>query len=254
MRLRGVQYPKEGLSYIMNALANEILKNDGKIHYNTSIKKILIENGQAVGISTKDNDHYFDVIVSNILVQELFRIVDEDKFPKEYLTKLKNLRGTASLCAYYAFNKIPAKFIGKNFIFVERGVGLSGEDVGGMVDFIIASPQSQMAPSQEYLVQAYAICTPEEARDKQVFKKLKDVLDKNLENIYTDYKEYLKWVIYPVIYHLDGVAKTLENEKPDIETPIENLFLVGDCVKAPGIGFNCALNSARILGDFLKNS
>ena len=43
------------------------------------------------------------------------------------------------------------------------------------------------------------------------------------------------------------MAKTIDNDKPDISTPIENLFLVGDSVKALGIGFNCALNSARLL-------
>ncbi|MCK5300601.1 MAG: NAD(P)/FAD-dependent oxidoreductase, partial [Thermoplasmatales archaeon] len=57
----------------------------------------------------------------------------------------------------------------------------------------------------------------------------------------------LNWVIYPAIWHLDGVAKTIENEKPDIKTPIKNLFIIGDSVKATGIGFNCALNSARLL-------
>jgi len=61
----------------------------------------------------------------------------------------------------------------------------------------------------------------------------------------------LNWAIYPAIWHLDGVAKTIENEKPEIKSPVENLYLVGDCVKAPGIGFNCALNSARILNDIL---
>ena len=30
-----------------------------------------------------------------------------------------------------------------------------------------------------------------------------------------------------------------------------NLYLVGDCVKAPGIGINCAINSANILSELL---
>jgi phytoene dehydrogenase-like protein len=56
------------------------------------------------------------------------------------------------------------------------------------------------------------------------------------------------------IWHFDGVAKTIDNTKPDIKTPVENLYLIGDCVKAPGIGVNCAINSARILADILINS
>ena len=63
----------------------------------------------------------------------------------------------------------------------------------------------------------------------------------------TKNKSNLNWCFYPAIWHLDGVAKTINNEKPEIQTPIENFYLVGDCVNAPGIGINCAINSAKIL-------
>ena len=48
--------------------------------------------------------------------------------------------------------------------------------------------------------------------------------------------------------HNIGIERTLEN----IKTPIENLFLIGDSVKAKGIGFNCALNSACKLIEILE--
>jgi phytoene dehydrogenase-like protein len=51
---------------------------------------------------------------------------------------------------------------------------------------------------------------------------------------------------------LDGVAKTTDNAKPDIQTPVENLYIIGDCVKAPGIGMNCAINSGWIIQDLLS--
>ena len=44
-------------------------------------------------------------------------------------------------------------------------------------------------------------------------------------------KSNLNWCFYPAIWHLDGVAKTIDNEKPDVVAPIENLFVVGNCVK-----------------------
>jgi hypothetical protein len=73
----------------------------------------------------------------------------------------------------------------------------------------------------------------------------------NLGYLIPDYNSNLNWAVYPAIWHLDGVAKTIDKDKPKIKTPIDNLYLVGDCVKAPGIGFNCALNSAKILSDML---
>jgi len=61
----------------------------------------------------------------------------------------------------------------------------------------------------------------------------------------------MKWAIYPAVWHLDGVAKTINDIKPDIKTPIKNLYLIGDCVKAPGVGMNCAINSAIMLNNIL---
>jgi len=140
---------------------------------------------------------------------------------------------------------------GKNFVFIEKDTGLDGNDVVGMVDFMVSLPEAGLVPDGHNLIQAYVICTPEEIRNKKSLEKLKNILDKNLDNIIPGYDNKLRWAIYPAISHLDGVAKTIENEKPDVTTPIDNLYLVGDCVKAPGIGFNCALNSANVLSDII---
>ena len=123
-----------------------------------------------------------------------------------------------------------------------------------MVDLMSARPESGLAPPNQYLVQSYIICKPEEAKHHQTLEQLKNILDAQLENIIPDFRQHLRWAIYPAIWHLDGVAKTIENEKPDIKTPIEHLYLVGDCVRAPGIGLNCAMNSARLLQDLLKEN
>jgi phytoene dehydrogenase-like protein len=123
-----------------------------------------------------------------------------------------------------------------------------------MIDFMAALPTSGLAPSGHYLVQAYIICTPEEAKSKQIVTYLKDLLDANLKRLMPGYPTQVRWAMYPSIWHLDGVAKTIDNEKPDIKTPIQGLYLVGDCVKAPGIGVNCALSSAKIMRDILVGS
>ena len=252
MRLRGVRYPKKGLANITIKLADFIKKNGGAIHLNTTVDKIIIEDKKAKGIVVNNKKHLFDIVVSNILVQNLFKIADEKNFSKEYIRNVKSLYGTGSLCAYYSFKKINSDLIGKSFIFIERGAGVDGKDAVGMIDFMAASPESGLAPKSQYLVQSYIICTPKEAKDKKTLEKLKKILDKNLEKIIPKYKENLNWAIYPAIWHLDGVAKTIDNFKPKIDSPIDNLYLIGDCVKAPGIGINCAINSAQILKEIIK--
>jgi protoporphyrinogen oxidase len=254
MKLGGVNYPKNGLLKISQTIADYIEKNGGKIHLNSPVSKIIINNKKAEGVVVADKEQMFDTILSNIVVQHLFTIADEQQFPKEYVTTLKALEGTGSLCAYYSLKQIDPRLLGKTFIFIERDVGVDGNDAVGMIDFITAKTETGLAPSSQYLIQSYIICTPKEARDKKILNKLKVALDKNLERIIPQYHSQLQWAIYPSIWHLDGVAKTLVNTKPDIQTPVENLYIIGDCVKAPGIGINCAINSARIIQDMLSKT
>lgn len=254
MRLGGVNYPQHGLLKISQTIAEYIEKNGGKIHLKSPVSKILINNKKAEGVVVAGTEYLFDIVLSNILVQKLFTIADELQFPKEYATTIKALEGTGSLCAYYSLKKIDPQLLGKSFIFIERNIGVDGNDAVGMIDFISAKEQTGLSPPAHYLVQSYIICTPKEARDTQILNKLKEALDKNLERIIPQYHSQVHWAIYPSVWHLDGVAKTLVNTKPDIQTPVENLYIIGDCVKAPGIGINCAINSARIIQEMLSTS
>lgn len=249
-----VGYPKNGLCNISQILADFIKGNDGEIYLKTPVTKIIIKDNIATGVIVGGKEYSFNAIVSNIIVQNLFAIADEKHFPEEYIKNIKSLQGTGSLCAYYSIKNVDPRLIGKTFLFIERNVGVDGDDAVGMIDFVTALPESGLAPSSHYLVQSYVICTPDEAKDKKTLGMLKELLDRNLERLIPDFRSHLRWAIYPAIWHLDGVAKTLDNEKPEIKTPVDNLYLVGDCVKAPGIGFNCAVNSAHILMDYLEKA
>ena len=251
MGMKGIRYPKNGLICISKKLADYIKNNKGVINLNSSVSKIIIKEGKAKGVIVDGKKYFFDVVISSIVVQDIFNFVDKSYFPKKYVENIKSLRGTGSLCAYYSLKKIDTGLLGKTFQFIERDAGVDGEDAMGMIDFMSASPDSRISPHNEYLVQSYIICTPDEARDEKTLMKLRNILDKNLEKIIPDYKSNLNWCFYPAIWHLDGVAKTINNEKPEIQTPVEKFYLVGDCVNAPGIGINCAINSAKILAQMI---
>lgn len=248
-----VGYPRNGLGSINKKLADYILQNGGKIILETPVSKVIFDDDKATGVIARDKEYSFDIIISNLLVQDLFSIADEKYFPKEYVNNIKSLRGTGSLCAYYSLKELDPYLLGKTFHFIERNVGIDGKDAVGMIDFMAAIPESELAPPSHHLVQAYIICTPAEAKDKKTLKTLKGLLDRNLEILVPGFSSKMRWAIYPAISHLDGVAKTIDNVKPNIKTPIKNLYLIGDCVKAPGIGINCALNSARILCKILSS-
>lgn len=241
---KSLGYPKGGFTSITQQLAGYIKQNGGEIHLERPVDKIIIKDNKAIGVLVDNNEYFFDVIVSNILVQDFFTLVDEKYFPKNYVKHMKSLKGTGSLCAYYSLKQIDSDLIGRTFFFIERNIGVDGDDAVGMIDFMVSSPNAGLSSSDKILVQSYIICTPEEARDEKILTTLRNILDKNLSKLAPDFQSKLNWAIYPAIWHLDGVAKTLNNEKPEIKTSIDDLYFVGDCVKAPGVGFNCAINSA----------
>ena len=242
-----VGYPRHGLQRVSQTIAHIVKRNGGEIHLNHPVEKIVIDDNKVVGVVVGDEEHFFKRVITNIPVQNLFFIADEKHFPTEYVRTLKTLTGTGSLCAYYSLNKIDPQLPGKSFLFIERNAGLAGNDAVGMIDFMAALPESGLAPTSHQLVQAYIICSPEEAQSGKKLDELKNMLDTNLENLMPAFRSQLQWSIYPAVWHLDGVAKTIDNKKPGIQTPIENLYLVGDCVKSPDIGINCAINSAKTL-------
>jgi len=98
------------------------------------------------------------------------------------------------------------------------------------------------------------ICTPEEAKSKKKWDELAKTIDKNMERLMPDYEKHVEWSIYNTIWHLDGVAKTIDNEKPSIATPIKNLYIAGDSVNSKGIGVNCAVDSANLIYERLSQS
>jgi len=244
-----VIYPKNGLNEIAVSLAKYIEKNGGKIKLGTEVKEIIIEEGVAKGIKIgkgikAGEEKEYDVVISTLPVQNIFTIANKKHFPEDWAEYIKNLKPTGSLVAYHALREAKKELDGKSFVFIERNAGFEGNDVVGMIDF------KMNAPKGKQLIQSYAICTPEEAKNKAKMEELAKIIEKHLEKLIPSYK--MEWCIYSSIWHLDGVAKTIDNEKPGVTTPIKNLYIAGDCVNSKGVGMNCAADSARLIVNNLK--
>lgn len=237
-------YPAGGLISLSETLAKTIYRHKGKISLEEKVEEIIIENSLAKGLIIDNQRRDFDLIVSNIPIQGLFDIASEKEFPSDYVKTVKNLEGTGSVCAYYAFDKVNPSLIGRSYGFVEKDLNVEGGRAAGIIDFQITNPEIGVSPDNQHVVQAYIICSPDEARIKKKVELLREVLDKKMELLIPNYRENLLFALYPTTWHLDGVAKTIGNEKPDSVTPVKNLYIVGDCVKSVGIGMNCAVDSA----------
>ena len=118
-----------------------------------------------------------------------------------------------------------------------------------MIDFKMHW-MTNLAPKGKYIVQSYVICSPEEAKSKRKMEELAEILDKNLEKLLPNKK--IEWNVYASIWHLDGVAKTIDCIKPNVATPVQDLYIAGDCVASKGVGMNCAIDSSRLIMEEVK--
>ena len=242
--VRPTGYPANGTSMLSRGLSDAVFANGGNIFLNSRVDRILIEDGIARGLSVDGERKTYDFVISSLPVQDLFQVADEKLFPPQYVKDLKNLSGTGSVSACYALREIDSKRLRRPYAFTTEDSGFEGGVVAGIIDFQTADPGMGLSPEGRYLVQGYAICTPQEARDKRKVGQLRALLDENLERLMPGFKRHLDFALYPTSYHLDGVAKTIGNRKPGSKAPIKNLFLVGDGVQATGIGMNGAVDSA----------
>ncbi len=245
-----VVYPYNGLNSISNSIAEYIKMNGGRIFLKKKIDKIIIEDGIAKGIKIGNEEKEYDIIVSTVPVQRIFSIVDEKEFPKDWVNYIKNLKPTGSLISYHAIDNLSENLINKSFVFIEKNVDFEGNDVVGMIDFKMHY-KTNVAPKGKYIVQSYAICSPEEARKKSKMFELMEIIDKNLKKLLGNFK--VEWNIYASTWHLDGVAKTIDCIKPNVVTPIKNFYFAGDCVSSKGVGMNCAIDSASLLLNSIEN-
>jgi phytoene dehydrogenase-like protein len=176
----------------------------------------------------------------------MFTIANQNEFPPDWVNYMKKLSPTGSVVSYHALNEINPFLINKSFVFIERNVDFEGNDVVGMIDFKM-NYMTGMAPKKKVLVQSYVICSPKEAHKKEKTMELADIIDKQLSKLVPDFTKHVEWCMYNTIWHLDGVAKTIDCKKPSIVTPIKNLYLAGDCVNSKGVGINCAADSAQLV-------
>ncbi len=244
-----VVYPHGGIGKIAEELAKYLEKNGGKIFLGKKVDKIIIENGIAKGIKAGNEEITYDLIISTLPIQHIFSIASKEEFPEDWMEYVKNLKPTGSLVAYHALNDLDKKLLNKSFVFIERNVDFEGNDVVGMIDFKMHW-MTGLAPEGKYIVQSYAICSPEEAKSKQKMEELAEILDKNLEKLLPNKK--IEWDVYASIWHLDGVAKTIDCIKPNVATPVQDLYIAGDCVASKGVGMNCAIDSSRLIMEEVK--
>lgn len=103
----GAYIPDKRSHEMSTALVENIRGNGGEIWLGTEVEKIIVENGQAVGVQLKDEKIFAEDVICNVIPQVVYsKMMDEKDVPKNAL-KLANAHeiGTSGFLVYLGLNK-----------------------------------------------------------------------------------------------------------------------------------------------------
>ncbi len=91
MQFKGMYYPDGGGEALVEALMATVTLKGGEAHTSSGVKRIIFENGRAVGVETEDgSDIFADKIISSIGIKEtLLGLVPEEEQPAKLVRTLQ---------------------------------------------------------------------------------------------------------------------------------------------------------------------
>ena len=101
--LRGYYYPMGGIQAIPDAFVRVLKRYGGDIEFKTSVDKIILEEGKAVGIETRGGKRIWaEQVVSNAAARStFFNLIGEENLPSDFVASLNRLE--ISLSALYIY-------------------------------------------------------------------------------------------------------------------------------------------------------
>ncbi|MDL2233472.1 NAD(P)/FAD-dependent oxidoreductase [Ruminococcaceae bacterium OttesenSCG-928-L11] len=133
------QYPVGGSQMISQALADVIRENGGTLRFNCGAKRILLENGKAVGVETENGDKLFaNVVVSNISpTATYFDLLDPDDVPAGADEILRPFKPGISVFTCFFGLDCPPEELG---ITESMNVFYESDDVNGVFEHARLAP------------------------------------------------------------------------------------------------------------------
>ena len=259
----GFYYFEGGSQAVTKALAEVVRENGGEVLLNTLVTKILLEDGKAVGVQTKDGKEFkARYVISNAnALDTFFKMIGEEHLPADYVERLKTM--TIGLPAFAVYLGVDHDFTdtfppGVHSYFVNPGYnqdeifkyfreGVPEKNLYGLINYTMADPTD--APEGKNVIAIVSMMPYDYKGDwyeSESYEKY-DALKNEVAQIFIDRSEKLIPGLKDHIEVMEvGSPRTMEhytlNPKGTIfgwefskeqsmlkrlsqKTPIENLYL-----------------------------
>ncbi len=282
-------YPIGGTISIPKAFCKFIEDNGGKVHTNTEVKEIVIENGKAIGIRTDQGIIKGDLIISNVGVKTTVQtLIAKELVDTEYFKKINSYE--YSLATIQTKIALDRKITDEKMImFVGQEISQDNWDKKAFeeknfmkllqdVDFhpilfipIVSNLDPSLVPEGKQLIIAGGGCpTPSQGFNNEDHKKMwEGAIIRSLEKIFPSIRNHILWTETTSPEDINnfvnkdgtviGIGQTTEQvgiNRPSHEIPgIKNAFCCGADTGRTGIGGELAANSAiELYKKILKNN
>ncbi len=267
---RPITYPKDGGIQSLSDNLGEICKeNGGEILTSHSVTEVIVENNAVKGVKVKiKNEKGQEVeieikgkaIIITSPLQDLFKIISEKTFSKEFVKKVLSLKDKQSCAQGIAFAFTEELL--KDFAWNPKCWGAIVFQAGKKPRYLSvpsALVEGITPPGIHYMFYGIVV-TPGELEDKKASKARIRELKTELYKILPRLKEYKKWEFQGTSEMVLGTAKRVGMTgrfKPSNESEIEGLFFAGDTASGEGPGLECTYDSAlkcsKMVYEWFKN-
>lgn len=242
-RFGGPGIPIGGCKGIIDALECVIASNGGKIYTKTEVSKILVENGKAAGVLAGNEIYKANLIISNLGHVATARLCEEalsEEKDSGYLRKLETLKPSAGIKICLAADE---PLVGHSGILLTP----YAKRVNGIDEVTQVDPS--LAPPGKHLTMSHQHVAPEN------IKNLESEIELGLQDLKEIFPDKKYEVLLIQSYH-DGwpVNRAASGTDPGNETPIPELYVVGDGAKGEGgievegVALGVAATMKKILG------
>ena len=272
-------YIKNGCGELVQALADCITENGGKIHTNSTVQKILIKDNRVNGIQLENGDIIESdlVITSGGMFNTFYNLVGKEYLSKDFVQQVDSITlmesvfmvhlgidfdpsqfQRAALCYYYLTYDIEGAIN-------EMREGYYHEGADGFLIYIPSMHSPEMAPHGKHAVTIYTVGphklkegTWDEKREEFADKLIMEA-EKIIPGLYEGSEtkiimtpEDFKKRINVLRHSFGGTAPVLGKTNPPHKTPIEGLWYIGAYSESGGGVMGASVGARNVVKKIIK--
>ena len=165
-------YPKGGYAKLVDDIADVLKACDGDLKLRSRVERIIVENGQVTGVTTKDGVFKAPIVVSNAGIQPtVLKLVGEKHFDTGYVNYVKSIVPSLGFCCQRYIFKEPVMqhgiYIGTSqdsYIDVRRHEETRAGKIPPVVSIYAVNPalfDPDMAPKGKQMLLIGTWCRPD---------------------------------------------------------------------------------------------